>query len=178
MTADRIEELYKSGAITFQEAIELGNKGPVANELETTDEKEEDLPASEKEPLTKEKVVNMFIENILEPETVYENGEYVTYDFIPLDEVLDYLKRNNILWRGEKPTIEMIKDEIKSLTKDALSICISQADEGSPKEDCSSWVEGTCFRADAYFDGDSKDISVDVRFVPHQGFQLFDYEKY
>lgn len=174
MTKERIEELYKSGVITFQEALELGSQGVEGTGLTLTTKKE---PVKEEQP-TKKEMVDNFIDNILEPETVYEEGEYVTYDFLPIDEILDHLERNKILWRGEKPTVEMVEKEIKELTKSALTRCITYADEGHPKEDCACWVEDTCFRADAYFEGGDKNISIDVRFIPEQGFQMFDYEKY
>ena len=176
MTSERIEELYKSGAITFQEAMELSGKESILEtqcpEINHTEKQE---PVKQ---LTKEDMVNGFIEHLLEPVTIYEDGEYVTYDLLPLDEVLDHLERNQIMWRGEKPTIEKIEKEIKSLTNDAITRCLGYADEGYKKEECHCWVEGTCFRVDAYFDGDDKNISVDVMFVPEHGFTSFDYEKY
>ena len=181
MTQERIEELYKSGAITFQEALELSGGGaennveaPAINFRGTESEVKEE----EKAP-TKKEMFDDFIENkLLEPYEEVEDGERVFYDFMPIDEILDHLERNNIMWRGEKPTIEKIENEIKSLTKNALSRCIGYANEGYKAEDCHCWTEGTCFRADAYFEGNTKNISVDVSFVPHQGFQTFDYEKY
>jgi hypothetical protein len=181
MTQERIEELYKSGAITFQEALELSGGGAENNveapaiNFEGTESK---VKEEEKAPTKKEMFAD-FIENkLLEPYEEVENGERVFYDFMPIDEILDHLERNNIMWHGEKPTVEKIENEIKSLTKNALSRCIGYANEGYKAEDCHCWTEGTCFRVDAYFEGNDKNISVDVRFVPHQGFQTFDYEKY
>lgn len=181
MTQERIEELYKSGAITFQEALELSGKR-VENNVEAPainfNGIEPKVKEEEKAP-TKKEMFDDFIENkLLEPYDEVENGEVVFYDFMPIDEILDHLERNNIMWRGEKPTVEKIENEIKSLTKSALSRCIGYANEGYKVEDCHCWTEGTCFRVDAYFEGNDKNISVDVRFVPHQGFQAFDYEKY
>lgn len=181
MTQERIEELYKSGAITFQEAIELSGgctennvEAPVINFKGT----ESKVKEEEKAP-TKKEMFDDFIENkLFEPYEDIEDGERVFYDFMPIDEILDHLERNNIMWRGEKPTIEEIENEIKSLTKHALSRCIGYANEGYEPEDCHCWVEGTCFRVDAYFEGNDKNISIDVRFVPNQGFRTFDYEKY
>jgi len=181
MTQERIEELYKSGVITFQEALELSGGGAENNvEAPAINFKgtESKVKEEEKTP-TKKEMFDDFIENkLLEPYDEVEDGEHVFYDFMPIDEILDHLERNNIMWRGEKPTIEKIENEIKSLTKSALSRCIGYANEGYKPEDCYCWTEGTCFRVDAYFEGNDKNISVDVRFVPHQGFQTFDYEKY
>ena len=181
MTQERIEELYKSGVITFQEALELNGRVPENNvEAPLIDFKgtESEIKEEEKAP-TKKEMFDDFIENkLLEPYEEIENGESVFYDFMPINEILDHLERNNIMWRGEKPTIEKIENEIKSLTRNALSRCIGYANEGYKAEDCHCWTEGTCFRVDAYFEGNDKNISVDVRFVPHQGFQTFDYEKY
>ena len=184
MTAERIEELYKSGAITFQEALELSGKkseqeSNFSGVHETTFSNEMHDGFIVQKQKTKKEMFDDFIENrLLEPYEGVEDGENVFYDIMPVDEILDYLERNNIMWRGEKPTVEKIENEIKSLTKNALSRCIGYANEGYKAEECHCWTEGTCFRVDAYFEGNNKNISVDIRFVPHQGFQTFDYEKY
>lgn len=181
MTTERIEELYKSGVISFQEALELNRIGPEANGtfLANNNQIGELEPKKECVYQTKKEMFDDFIENkLLEPYDEVENGEHVFYDFMPIDEILDHLEHNNIMWCGEKPTIEKIENEIKSLTKNALSRCIGYANEGYKAEDCHCWTEGTYFRVDAYFEGNDKNISVDVRFVPHQGFQTFDYEEY
>ena len=181
MTQERIEELYKSGVITFQEALELSGGGAENNvEAPAINFKRTESKVMEEEKVpTKKEMVDNFINNeLLAPYFEVEDGKNVMYDFMPIGEILDHLERNNIMWRGEKPTIEKIENEIRSLTRDALCRCIGYANEGYSKEDCHCWIEGTCFRADAYFEGNDKKISIDVRFVPHQGFQTFDYEKY
>lgn len=169
MTRERIEELFKSGAITFQEAIDLG--GTIEDTVEPI----------HKAVVTKKEVFDDFIDHLLDPETVEEDGKMVTYDFMDIEEIEDSLARRRVEWQGKAVTTDMIHDEIKSLVRECVTDLIKKVESGEYSIDDNnlySRVSGTCFIVESYFSEDCKKIEVKVYFSPDSGYGILDYQKY
>ena len=160
MTREQIENLYKSGTITFQEALDL-NSGLQVPRLDT------DILST-----TKEEMVDDFIDTLFNTETAFGGGKIDSFD------VVYYLNSNNILLHGEKPTSELVEEEIKTFVFEALTNCLSSVAGGAKKEDCHWIIESDWLMVEVWFDADGKTIEVATRFVPQSGYKKFNYDKY
>lgn len=166
MTKERIEELYKSGAITFDEAIEL-SKGEITTPI---------LSKELMEPLkrNREEYMDYFLDHIFDD--INKDGEIIR--FIDFEKIVEYMNHEDLKWRGKAVTTEMLKEEIRNQVKNVIDKLFKQIyKEGESYDSAIAYVDSGCIETFGRFNKD-QDIEFDVKFIPVTGYTSFNTREY